>query len=705
MPDKVRISIIIVEYKSGEHLKTLLSVLPKRAGVEIIVIDNSIDNIGYGAALNKGMQRAKGKYFLLMNPDVVIDEKSINVLASYLDKHAKVGLVGPQLHNSDGSIEQSSAQLPTPLTAAVAFSFLNRLFPNNPISQRFWIKDWKRDSTREVGIISGAVMMVRASAMKELGGFDPKFFLYWEEHDLCNQMQKAGYKIVYLAEAKAKHIQGVSIARSELDTNEIFLKSRRRYFQKYFGVVGMLALETWLTLSEQWRLIFIIVLSLFLRLFALDHSGFIGDLGRDYLQAIGILQGKIIPLLGIPSSIPRFSQGPLNVWFDALSFLLGGVSPYAPPLFAALLTTIGVGVLYALLERRVSKNLAFVAAILLASAPSAILQSRMPFYLFAEPLFVIIYLWRLLALNRRNNRTIFWAVLSFWLLFQWELATLPLLFLLPIAVVRKKISILRAAVIGAIATLIGLLPQIVFDLTHRCAQLCGLFVWSGYRVIATSGFDGRHAISPSTLRSFFTSAAALLQQTVGLHELQLLLVLALSTYGIVVFLKSRRRDDLTFYSIVGSALLFLGIFLHGSPSEAYFPPLLVFMPILNVCAVTSMPRKLRYIVIGILLLSSGINSVEMIRNKFYLESFQTKIEAARWIEKEAGGQTITMKSFDSAAHFETYLDGMQFLLQEDGVKIASNGKLFYVSFEPNPVLPLKATRVAAFGSTTIGETQ
>src|SRR6185369_15832332 len=104
MKSNIVLSIIIVEYKSGKYLQKLLASLPKRPDWEVIVIDNSVRNIGYGAGCNEGARKARGTFLLFLNPDVFIDEKSVERMVQYLRTHPEVGLVGPKFINASHTI-------------------------------------------------------------------------------------------------------------------------------------------------------------------------------------------------------------------------------------------------------------------------------------------------------------------------------------------------------------------------------------------------------------------------------------------------------------------------------------------------------------------------------------------------------------------------------------------------------------------------
>jgi GT2 family glycosyltransferase len=246
MKKNIKLSIVIVDFKSGAYLTKLLKALPKRTDWEVTVIDNAKKNLGFGGGCNAGAMKASGKYLLFLNPDVLIKEKDIRVLIAYLDKHEDIGVVGPKFINALGKTEPCCIPHPTPLTAAVALSFINKYFPHNTISDSYWVNDWNRETTREMPAISGAALMVRASEFRKLGMFDEEYFLYWEEFDLCRRYSLAGFKNAHVAEATAYHPREISMKKSKLNLREISRESRKRYFTKYYGPIVSFLLDIWL---------------------------------------------------------------------------------------------------------------------------------------------------------------------------------------------------------------------------------------------------------------------------------------------------------------------------------------------------------------------------------------------------------------------------------------------------------------------------
>lgn len=685
MKSHMQLSIIIVEYKSGEHLSALLKMLPKRADWEVIVIDNNKQNRGYGAGLNVGAQKARGEFLLFLNPDVLIDEKNISVLLAYSKKHKDVGIVGPKYINSQHSTEQSSTQFPSLLSGIIALSPLNTLFPNNPVSRRYWIKDWDRESTRKVDVISGAALMVRNSEFKRIGTFDANMFLYWEEFDLCARYKDIlGLSAAYVAESVANHPREVSMKQSSEDVHEHFVHSRRIYLKKHLGLCALILIEFWLGLCERWRYVVVGFLALFLRVWNIQHIQFIGDVGRDYLEAVNMLHMKTFPVMGIPSSIPRFLQGPFNVWFDAVSFALGGVNPYSPVLFSAVLTTTGVLLLMKFASQQYGKHAGFIVGLLSASMISGVLQSRMPFYLFAIPLFLTLHM-KYIIKKQSTWKTIFLTTLTYWLIFQWEMALLPVLIPLFVVVLRSKVHWKNKVTAFISATAIGLLPQILYDLTHKCAQLCGLSAWAVYRVVAFSGFDGKHGVATLSFPEVLHNISLQLHRVIGLgiwSGVVLILFMICSALAL-----KKKFDALAFYTVFSSICVLVAIIVHGSPSEAYFPPFLVFIPLLIAFLVSRFGVTVQKLMVVCAFIITLIYSSTLLSHQFYAKPIRNMMDAGQWIAQDAQGESVKLLSYDEPAGQHTYLDHFKFLIQMYGGKVAQDGSPYIVSLDPKVGLP------------------
>jgi len=229
------LSIAIVNYRKGPLLLACLDSIYKTVGdltVEVVVVDNaSCDgiadvlptrypqsrlilnsaNLGFAKATNQAIATAQGSYILLLNPDTVVMQGALQTLVGYLEGNPDAGAVGPQLVGPGGAIQLSCRSFPSYSTAFFGhYALLTRWFPRNPFSRRYLLSDWDHGTVREVDWVSGACLMTRRDVLERAGLLDEHFFLFNEDVDLCKRMRDAGWKVVYVPEARVIHHIGAS---------------------------------------------------------------------------------------------------------------------------------------------------------------------------------------------------------------------------------------------------------------------------------------------------------------------------------------------------------------------------------------------------------------------------------------------------------------------------------------------------------------
>jgi N-acetylglucosaminyl-diphospho-decaprenol L-rhamnosyltransferase len=189
-------------------------------------------NLGYGRGLNHGLAHVRTKYVLFMNPDAVLSPEALGTLVEFLETHPKAGIVAPALVEEEETL-QAAGVLPTPVTVvgrALGVGAQRRaqrpIVPNGEPFQTDWL--------------CGAVLLTRTDLMKEMGGFDPRFFLYFEETDLCRRVIERGYELWAVGKAVAGHIGGASakkVERPMFDAciAEHYFQSRFYYLAKHYG--------------------------------------------------------------------------------------------------------------------------------------------------------------------------------------------------------------------------------------------------------------------------------------------------------------------------------------------------------------------------------------------------------------------------------------------------------------------------------------
>ena len=230
----MRLSVCIVTYNNAATIEDCLRATQKACeGVtaEIIVVDNaSTDgtaevarrhrpavrfiaepaNRGFGAGCNIGLGRATGEYVLFLNPDTAAAPDSIGRMLARASEHAELGFVGPRLLEWEGGVQRHVRSFPTFRTALHQHTILGTLGLFGKDYSVYRRRDFDYTRSARVDQISGAAMLGRRETVRRLGGFDERFFMYYEEVDLCLRMKQEGLAIMYLPEAVIRHAGGVS---------------------------------------------------------------------------------------------------------------------------------------------------------------------------------------------------------------------------------------------------------------------------------------------------------------------------------------------------------------------------------------------------------------------------------------------------------------------------------------------------------------
>lgn len=228
-PPKYKYQIVIVDNNSTDGSKKFLKKI-KEKNVKYIL---SKKNRGFGAACNQIAKLEDSPYILFLNPDVEVSRNSIDELISFLEDNEKVGVVTGKLLFPDGSLQLSCRKFPSILKALFGReSLMRKIFPNNIISKNYLMSEVDYDKKQFPDWIRGAVMLFKTEVFKQVGGFDEKFFLYFEDTDICLRLLKKGYKAAYLPEAVFYHKLAASTAKEQLRTKIIHNISMFHYIRK-----------------------------------------------------------------------------------------------------------------------------------------------------------------------------------------------------------------------------------------------------------------------------------------------------------------------------------------------------------------------------------------------------------------------------------------------------------------------------------------
>jgi len=253
------LSIIIVNWNTRDLLaRCLRSIYDTTSNLdfEVVVVDNAstdgsqemvrqefsdvslianTENLGFAKANNQAIRRNQKRYVLLLNSDTFVRENTIEQVVAFMDAHPEAGMTGCKLLYEDGRLQPSCSTFPTLFTEFCIATGLDKLFPKSPLFGKYRMTYWDFDDVRQVDVILGAFMLVRATAINEVGLMDERYFMYSEEVDWCYQFKEKGWKIYFYPDVEAVHLWGGSIKRIRAKMLIQMYRSRIAFFRKYYG--------------------------------------------------------------------------------------------------------------------------------------------------------------------------------------------------------------------------------------------------------------------------------------------------------------------------------------------------------------------------------------------------------------------------------------------------------------------------------------
>ncbi len=298
------LSIVVVNWNTKDMTRDCLASV--RAGLdnldaEIIVVDNAstdgsadmveaefpesvlirnMENRGFAAANNQGFDVACGRYVLLLNTDTLIHGDVLPASVAWLDAQCDVGAMGCRVLNTDGSVQLTCSMYPSFLNLALQLSGLAKL-PGSRFFGRYQMRDWNRDTVREVEVISGCYMLVRRTILSEVGGLDEAFFFYGEETDWCQRIRAAGWKLVFAPLGEITHHGGGSVKALNHRRDVLLSEATIRLHRKHSGVLGGLLAFALIVLFNASRAAYWSLAALFL------HSERARERGRHFRAVLG----------------------------------------------------------------------------------------------------------------------------------------------------------------------------------------------------------------------------------------------------------------------------------------------------------------------------------------------------------------------------------------------------------------------------------
>ncbi len=266
---KVILSVVIVTYNNENHIITCLSSLPwKHLPTEVLWIDNGSkdrtrkmveefchqspectikklcnpSNRGFACGVNQGLVYSKGDFILLLGPDTRVLPGSTEAMIDFLKTHPEVGLVAPQLIDSENRILPSCRRFPTYRDLFCELSGLLKLFPNRFPSQ--WkMNDFNHLTQREVDQPEATCLLTHRKALRDVGSMDERFFMFFNDVDWCRRFWSRGWKVVFYPQARIQHTKGASVFPHRLPMIWRSHQGFYRYFEKYAVFVWQRALN------------------------------------------------------------------------------------------------------------------------------------------------------------------------------------------------------------------------------------------------------------------------------------------------------------------------------------------------------------------------------------------------------------------------------------------------------------------------------
>jgi hypothetical protein len=256
----MKLSVIIVTYKSRDEIRACLDSIPRTlggGGVEVIVVENASgdgigdvlrsdygwvklvepgDNLGFGKANNLGFELARGEYILFLNPDTISNRESWEHCLGRLEAEADIGVISPRLVMLDGEMDLACRRsIPTVWDGFCRALGLASRFPGSRMFAGYNLTFLPERGTYEVGSVNGAFMLCPRRVLVRVGIFDEQFFMYGDDLDLNFRIHQGGYRVVYDGRVQMIHIKGASSSKEAEKMARAVFSATRQFYLKHFN--------------------------------------------------------------------------------------------------------------------------------------------------------------------------------------------------------------------------------------------------------------------------------------------------------------------------------------------------------------------------------------------------------------------------------------------------------------------------------------
>jgi GT2 family glycosyltransferase len=207
---------------------------------QVHIIENG-RNLRFAKANNVGIRACHGEYILILNPDTIIHEGTLDRIVKFADQHLEAAAFGCRVLNADGSYQVSARPFSTIRRELIVAFRLQWLAYLSDFLLGDSYQGWKGETEKRVDWITGCFMLIRSDLLRRLGGFDEQFFYYYEDMDLSRRIWKSGHSIVYTPVGTITHLKGHSTSQ-RLPPVTFAVDSqitRYLYYYKYYGKRGV----------------------------------------------------------------------------------------------------------------------------------------------------------------------------------------------------------------------------------------------------------------------------------------------------------------------------------------------------------------------------------------------------------------------------------------------------------------------------------
>lgn len=234
---QLNIEIFVVDNASRDGSAEMIA----QTFPDVKLIANT-QNVGFGRANNQVLPQYRGRYVLLLNTDAFVEADTIQKTVAFMDSHPATGVLGVKLLGRDGVLQPSCRYFPTPFNIFLTRTGLFKLFPNTQLVDDM---AWDHQGVRDCDWVPGCYYLIRKEVIDQVGLFDKRFFLYYEEVDHCYATKQAGWQVTYYPDAPVVHIGGESaktdhaISSVSRQVSALQVESELLYFRKNLGLLAV----------------------------------------------------------------------------------------------------------------------------------------------------------------------------------------------------------------------------------------------------------------------------------------------------------------------------------------------------------------------------------------------------------------------------------------------------------------------------------